>query len=70
MKDKKAKITGNIGGFVIDMDKTMKKMEKKVAGKDMTNSNNWKAKCSECGGIMDYYNFKYGCRKCGHIMEV
>jgi len=38
--------------------------------KDMSNPNNWKATCSECGGVMDYFNFRYGCRKCGNILEV
>jgi len=38
--------------------------------KNMNDTRNWKAKCDECGGVMDYYNFKYGCRKCGHILEV
>ena len=38
--------------------------------KDMTNSANWKATCTECGGIMDYYNLRYCCRKCGGILEV
>lgn len=37
---------------------------------DMTDSNNWKATCDECGGIMDYYNLKYCCKKCGNILEV
>lgn len=37
---------------------------------DMSDPNNWHAKCGECGGQMDYYNFRYGCRKCGHVMEV
>jgi len=38
--------------------------------KDMNDSRNWKATCSECGGIMDYFNLRYGCRKCGNILEV
>ncbi len=37
---------------------------------DMDDSRNWKATCSECGGIMDYFNLRYGCRKCGNILEV
>lgn len=45
-------------------------LEIPVVLKDMTNSCNWKATCGECGGIMDYYNFKYCCSKCGHILEV
>lgn len=42
----------------------------KILKKGLANSNNWKATCEECGGIMDYYNLKYCCRKCGHILEV
>ena len=42
----------------------------KSLGPRATNSRNWKAKCPECSGIMDYWNLKYGCRKCGHVMEV
>lgn len=38
--------------------------------KDMTDSRNWKKTCNECGGIMDYYNFKYGCRKCSNVLYV
>ncbi len=38
--------------------------------KDSFDSRNWKATCDECGGTMDYYNFKYCCRKCGNILEV
>lgn len=38
--------------------------------KDMSDSRNWKARCDECGGTMDYYNLKYCCRKCGNILEV
>lgn len=38
--------------------------------KDMMNSRNWKATCSECSGTMDYFNLKYCCRKCGNILEV
>lgn len=38
--------------------------------KDMNDSNNWKATCGECGGIMDYFNLRYCCRKCGGILEV
>lgn len=37
---------------------------------DMNDSNNWKATCGECGGIMRYFNLRYCCGKCGHIMEV
>jgi ssDNA-binding Zn-finger/Zn-ribbon topoisomerase 1 len=37
---------------------------------DPKDTSSWKAKCDECGGLMDYYNFKYCCRKCGHILEV
>jgi ribosomal protein S27AE len=37
---------------------------------DINNSNTWKSKCSECGGIMDYFNLRYCCRKCGNILEV
>lgn len=36
----------------------------------MKDSRNWKSKCVECGGVMDYYNFKYLCRKCGNVLEV
>lgn len=46
------------------------KRKQKQRVKDMTDSNNWKATCHECGGIMDYYNLRYGCRKCGAILEV
>lgn len=42
----------------------------KTTGPRTTSSRNWRARCPECNGIMDYYNFKYGCRKCGHVMEV
>lgn len=45
-------------------------VRRKKRVKDMNDSNNWKAKCDECGGVMDYYNFRYGCRKCGNILEV
>ena len=49
----------------------VKNLIKKLKGtNDMNDSNNWKATCSECGGIMDYFNLRYGCRKCGHVMEV
>lgn len=44
----------------------------RIGAKDpkLQDSSNWKATCSECGGVMDYYNLRYGCRKCGHILEV
>lgn len=56
-----------IFGGKVDVNKLIKKIKGK---KDMNDSNNWKARCSECGGIMDYFNLRYGCRKCGHVMEV
>lgn len=37
---------------------------------DPTDSTKWKAKCSECGGTMDYHDLRYVCRKCGEILEV
>lgn len=37
---------------------------------DPTDSRNWKAKCSECGGTMDYRGLRYVCRKCGEVLEV
>ena len=37
---------------------------------NINDTSTWKSTCDECGGIMDYYNFKYGCRKCGNILEV
>lgn len=37
---------------------------------DPSDQSTWRAKCDECGGIMDYYNLKYCCRKCGNILEV
>jgi hypothetical protein len=38
--------------------------------KDYSNPKNWKASCTECGGTMDYWHFKYCCRKCGYVLEV
>lgn len=58
-----------IFGVKVDKDKLINKL-KGNNKLDMNDSNNWKANCSECGGIMDYFNLRYGCRKCGHIMEV
>ena len=46
------------------------KIPKNLKRPDMNDSNNWTATCSECGGVMRYFNLRYGCEKCGHIMEV
>ena len=43
------------------------KIKQKVNPND---TSKWKSTCLECGGKMDYYNFKYCCRKCGNILEV
>jgi len=49
---------------MIDVEKILGK-EKKVRPKTR-----WHSTCCECGGLMDYYNFKYCCRKCGNVLEV
>lgn len=40
--------------------------------KDLSDSKNWKSNCSECGGIMDFYEnrFTYYCSKCWNTLEV
>lgn len=43
---------------------------KKKRNRDYLNPKNWRARCDECGGTMDYHNLRYCCRKCGHILEV
>lgn len=40
--------------------------------KDLSDSRNWKANCSECSWIMDFNEtrFAYYCRKCWNVLEV
>lgn len=42
--------------------------------KNMDDKRNWKSKCSECGGVMDFYensmSMAYVCRKCSSVLEV
>lgn len=36
---------------------------------DPNDSTTWRARCAECGGSMEYYNFKYHC-DCGNVLYV
>lgn len=51
--------------LVLDFNQVEKKYEL-----NMDNKRNWKARCDECNGVMDYYNLAYICRKCGNVLEV
>lgn len=37
---------------------------------DPNDSSTWTARCVECGGTMEYHNFKYHCMKCGNTLYV
>lgn len=62
----------NVHTFVPEKEPPKKDKQLKIPKsiEKMKDSRNWKSKCVECGGVMDYYNFKYRCRKCGNILEV
>jgi len=37
---------------------------------DPNDSRTWRARCSECGGTMEYGNHAYHCMGCGNILYV
>lgn len=69
----KAKIEGRRNIWRCPKEQTLYRLKEKRKPRntfDPNDSTTWKARCVECGGVMDYHNYKYHCRKCSNVLYV